>query len=129
VIVADASAIVELLLAGERADAVRSALAPHTEIHVPEHFHVEVISALRRYSIRKELGELRAAQALSALSDLRAITYPVMEMLDKIWELRDKLTAYDAAYLALAERLDIGLITLDDGLAKAAAGAGRLLET
>lgn len=128
-IVADASAIVELLLAGERADAVRSALAPHTEIHVPEHFHVEVISALRRYSIRKELGELRAAQALSALSDLRAITYPVMEMLDKIWELRDKLTAYDAAYLALAERLDIGLITLDDGLAKAAAGAGRLLET
>jgi predicted nucleic acid-binding protein len=129
VIVADASAIVELLLAGERAETVRSALAPHTEIHVPEHFHVEVISALRRYSIRKELGELRSAQALSALGDLRAITYPVMEMLDEIWELRDRLTAYDAAYLALAERLDVGLITLDDALAKAAGSVGRLLET
>lgn len=127
-IVSDASAFVELLLAGKRAEAVRSTLAPHTEIHVPEHFHVEVISALRRYSIRKELSELRAAQALGALKDLRAITYPVIEMLDEIWELRSGLTAYDAAYLALAERLDTGLITLDSALSKAAAGAGRLVE-
>jgi predicted nucleic acid-binding protein len=128
VIVADATAIVELLLAGERAEGVRSALEPHTEIHVPEHFHVEVISALRRYSIRKELSELRAAQALSTLSDLRAISYPVIEMLDELWELRDKLTAYDAAYLALAERLDVELLTLDGALAKAAANAGRLVK-
>lgn len=127
-IVSDASAIVELLLAGERAEAVRSALAPHTELHVPEHFHVEVISALRRYSIRKELSELRAAQALSSLSDLRTIAYPVIEMLDELWELRDKLTAYDAAYLALAERLDTGIVTLDGALAKAAASAGRLVK-
>jgi len=38
------------------------------------------------------------------------------------------LTAYDAAYLALARRLDIGLVTLDAGLAAAAAADGRLAQ-
>jgi len=88
-----------------------------------------VISDLSRYSIRQELSDIRAAQALGALSALRAITYPVIEMIDELWELRDKLTAYDAAYLALAERLDTGLITLDGALAKAASSAGRLVES
>lgn len=126
-IVADASAVAELLLARPRAEAVRGALAPHPELHVPEHFHVEVLSVLRRYSIRKELSERRSAVALAALEDLRAVRYPVMEMADVVWELRAGLTAYDAAYLALARRLDVGLITLDKGLAAAARGDGRLV--
>ena len=126
-IVADASAVVELLLARPQAQAVRSALAPHPELHVPEHFHVEVLSVLRRYSIRKELNERRSAVALGALEDLRAVRYPVMEMADAVWDLRTGLTAYDAAYLALARRLDVGLITLDKGLAAAARADGRLV--
>jgi predicted nucleic acid-binding protein len=126
VIVADASAIVEVLLALPRADAVRAALAPHPELHVPEHFHVEALSALRRYSIRGELSDLRAAQALMALHELRAIRYPAMELADAIWGLRAELTAYDAAYLALARRLETELVTLDGGLAKAAAKDRRL---
>jgi predicted nucleic acid-binding protein len=127
VIVSDASAVAELLLARPRADAVRSALAPHPELHVPEHFHVEVLSVLRRYSIRRELGERRAAIALAALEDLRTVRYPVMEMADIVWDLRAGLTAYDAAYLALARRLDVRLITLDRGLAAAARADGRLV--
>ena len=58
VIVADASAMVEVLLAMPRAGEVRAALAEHSELHVPEHFNVEALSALRRYAIR---GELSAA--------------------------------------------------------------------
>jgi predicted nucleic acid-binding protein len=50
VIVADASAVADLLLARPQADAVRAPLTPHPELHVPEHFHVEVLSVLRRYS-------------------------------------------------------------------------------
>lgn len=125
-IVADASAIAELLLARPRAEAIRNALAEHTELHVPEHFHVEVLSVLRRYSIRRELSELRAAEALTGLQELRTLTYPVIELASAIWELRAGLTAYDAAYLALARRLDALLITLDGGLAGAAAADGRL---
>ena len=125
-IVADASAVAELLLARPHASAVRAALAPHPELHVPEHFHVEVLSVLRRYSIRKELSERRSAIALAALEDLRTVRYPVIEMADVVWDLRAGLTAYDAAYLALARRLDVRLITLDKGLAAAARRDGRL---
>ncbi len=126
-IVADASAIAELLLARPAAAKIRKALSPHPELHIPEHFHVELLSMLRRYAIRKELSQRRAAEALAALADLRAVRYPVIELADAVWDLRSELTAYDAAYLALAQQLDIGLITLDAGLAKAAARKGRLV--
>lgn len=125
-IVADASAVAEVLLARPQAGAIRAVLAPHPELHVPEHFHVEVLSVLRRYSIRKELSERRSAVALAALEDLRAVRYPVVEMADVVWELRARLTTYDAAYLALARRLDVRLVTLDKGLAAAARVDGRL---
>jgi predicted nucleic acid-binding protein len=126
VIVCDASAIAELLLARPRADAVRTALAEHPELHVPDHFHVEVLSVLRRYALRGELIELRAAQALAALQELRTLTYPAGELIEPIWAMRDRLSSYDAAYLALAQSLDVSLLALDRGLAKAAAADGRL---
>jgi predicted nucleic acid-binding protein len=128
VIVADASAMVEVILAMPRAGEVRAALAEHSELHVPEHFNVEVLSALRRYAIRGELTQMRAMAALAALRDLRTLAYPVIELAARIWELRDTLTAYDAAYLALASRLDVGLVTLDGGLTAAAAREGRLVQ-
>ena len=121
VIVADASAVVEVLLAMPRSGAVRAALAEHSELHAPEHLNVEVLSALRRYANRGELSEVRAAAALRALRDLRMLSYPVIELAEEIWGLRAALSACDAAYLALARRLDIGLVTLDAGLARAAA--------
>jgi predicted nucleic acid-binding protein len=127
VIVADASAIAELLLARPAAAKIRAALSGHPELHVPEHFHVELLSVLRRYAIRGELSQRRAAEALAALADLRAVRYPVIELAEAVWDLRSELTAYDAAYLALARRLDIGLVTLDKGLAGAAAKEGRLV--
>jgi predicted nucleic acid-binding protein len=127
VIVADASVVAELLLARPAAAKIRVALSGHPELHVPEHFHVELLSVLRRYAIRGELSQRRAAQALAALADLRAVRYPVIELAEAVWDLRSELTAYDAAYLALARRLDIGLVTLDKGLAEAAAKEGRLV--
>jgi predicted nucleic acid-binding protein len=128
VIVTDASAMVEVLLAMPRAGEVRVALAEHSELHVPEHFNVEVLSALRRYAVRGELTQMRAMAALAALHDLRTLAYPVIELAAETWELRDTLTAYDAAYLALARRLDVGLVTLDGGLAVAASQEGRLVQ-
>ena len=126
-IVADASAVVELLLARPQAGAIRAALEPHPELHVPEHFHVEVLSALRRYSTRRELSDRRSALALDVLADLRAIRYPVMDLVDAVWDSRPVLTAYDAAYLALARRLDLQIVTLDSGLGAAARADGRLV--
>ena len=126
-IVVDASAITEVLLARSRAAAIRVALSLHSELYVPAHFHAEVLSALRRYSLRNELSDLGTAEALAKLSELRALAYPLRELTRAIWKLRFNLTTYDAAYLALARRLDVGLITLDSALAEAAARDGRLV--
>lgn len=126
-IVADASAIAELLLARPSASKIQRALSSHTELHVPEHFHAEVLSVLRRHALTRRLSEVRAARALAELAALRVITYPVIQLMLPIWRLRSNLSVYDAAYLALAERLDIRLITLDGALAEAAARDGRLV--
>ncbi len=127
-IVLDASVAVEILLGSEAGGRALDRLESHAEVHVPEHFHIEAVSALRRYALRGELGELRAARALVALSELRAVRYPVIDLIDGIWGLREQLSAYDAAYLALARRLDLELLTVDAGLASAARAAGRLAE-
>jgi predicted nucleic acid-binding protein len=127
VIVTDASAIAELLLARPDVSTIRTALAPHTELHVPEHFHSEVLSVLRRHLLTRRLSEVRAERALADLAALRVITYPVVALMLPIWRLRANLSVYDAAYLALARRLDVGLITLDAALADAAARDGRLV--
>lgn len=127
-IVADASAIGDVLLDNRYAPAIRSVLVGHSVIHVPEHFHIEVISMLRRHAQRGDLGERRCAQALRDLSDMRIVRYSVAELLDAVWELRERLSVYDAAYLALARDLGLSLLTRDKGLAQAARAEGRLAE-
>jgi predicted nucleic acid-binding protein len=127
VIVADASAVAEMLLKRPRAALVGAVLVGHTEIHVPEHFHIEVMSALRRRLLHGDVSEVGAARALASLAALRALSYPVRELIVPIWDMRANLSVYDAAYLALAQRLDVGLITLDAALAEAAARDGRLV--
>jgi predicted nucleic acid-binding protein len=126
-IVADASAVAEVLLKRPQAGLVAIALAKHTEIHVPEHFHIEVMSVLRRRLLHGDVSEVGAARALASLSSLRALSYPVRELIAPIWKLRANLSVYDAAYLALAQKLDTGLITLDRALGEAAARDGRLV--
>lgn len=128
-IVADASAVGEILLDRPAAPAIRALLAEHSTLHAPEHFHLEVISMLRRWTLRGELGERRRAQALGELRGLRVVRYPVVELLDAVWELRERLSAYDAAYLALARELGLSLLTSDAALAQAARAEGCLAET
>jgi len=72
---------------------------------------------LRRLEARRKLSPRRADLALSTFAGIRLSRYPHERMLPRIWELRKDLTAYDAAYVALAEALHAPLLTCDRSLA------------
>jgi predicted nucleic acid-binding protein len=121
VIVLDASAAAAVLLnLGSSAPRIRQRMAESDDdLHVPHLFEVEVLSILRRYSLRGELSQARARLALDRLSAARFTRYPHTALLSRVWELRDNVTVYDAAYVALAETLEAPLVTTDARLAQA----------
>lgn len=120
-IVLDASAAVELLLGLPRAaPQLRSRLARAGEtVHVPHVFDLEVMAAIRRHALRGTLSTDRTRTALAALDDLRAARYSHVPLRTRIWELRENITPYDAAYVALAEALRAPLVTMDAALSQA----------
>jgi predicted nucleic acid-binding protein len=118
VIVPDASAIVELLLATPAAPRVSQRLfAAGESLHVPELLDVEVTQALRRYYLMGSLTAQRGAEALRDLVDLPLRRYSHEPFRSRIWALRRNVSAYDAAYVALAEALGANLLTRDSRLA------------
>ena len=127
-IVLDASAVVEWLLGLPLADEVERRLAATGETrHAPYLLQVEVAQAVRRYVRAGDVAPARGAQALDDLADLDGVLYPHHPLLDAMWRLRDNLTMYDAAYIALALSLDAPLLTLDARMA-AAPGQGALID-
>ncbi|MCI0342387.1 MAG: type II toxin-antitoxin system VapC family toxin [Planctomycetales bacterium] len=119
-IVADASAIVEWLLNGPAAVALAARFTRRGEtIHVPHLLDLEAAQAFRRLVRTGEVTETAAREALSDLASRAIVRYPHTDHLPRIWELRANLTAYDAAYVALAETLRAPLVTLDGRLASA----------
>lgn len=120
-IVLDASAALEVLLNSSAAtDVADRIFAPGETLHAPHLFDLEVAQVLRRYAASGQLDPERGLQALEDLADFPLIRYPHHHLLPRIWELRHNATAYDAAYLALAEALDARLLTRDKALARAA---------
>jgi predicted nucleic acid-binding protein len=119
-IVADASAVLELLLGTPAGAQVAARLAaPGETAHAPHLLDLEVAQVLRRYVRRREVPAGRAREALDDLAELPLVRFPHEPLLPRIWELRDQLTAYDAAYVALAEGLGARLLTRDRALAAA----------
>jgi predicted nucleic acid-binding protein len=128
VIVIDASALLEVLLRTPAAGPVeRRLFAPGETLHAPHLLDVEVAQVIRRYAARGEIDGARGGAALADLADFPLRRYPHDFLLTRIWDLRNNLTAYDAAYVALAEALDAPLVTRDARLA-AAAGHGARVE-
>jgi predicted nucleic acid-binding protein len=115
VIVVDASAAVAALL---NAGPARRLLATE-QLHAPHLIDSEVANALRRESAARRLDAGAAWATLDAWRRLGLTRYPAHSLLDRIWELRDNLSAYDATYVALAELLDCSLLTADSRLGRA----------
>ena len=126
-IVVDASVVIEVLLQTNDGILLAERLLDRREtLHAPHLIDVEVVQVLRRYVLRGELHEERARQALDVLSVFPLTRYPHEPLLTRLWDLRANLTAYDAAYVALAEGLRAPLVTRDRGLASAPGVAGSI---
>jgi predicted nucleic acid-binding protein len=118
-IVIDASAVVVMLLGLERADVVMDRVFSGNEnLHAPELLDVEVAQVVRKYWRAGDITPSRGEQAIADLRDLPIRRHSHEPLLGRIWQLRHNATAYDATYLALAEGLRAGFLTLDSGLAR-----------
>lgn len=119
-IVVDASALLETLLRTPAAVSVdRHLFGSQETLHAPHLLDVEIAQVLRRYVALGQIDPERCRLALIDLADFPLSRYSHTVLLPRIWELRNNLTAYDAAYVALAEVLDAKLLTRDRRLAAA----------
>jgi predicted nucleic acid-binding protein len=115
VIVVDASAALSAVL---NAGPARRALTSE-QLHVPHLIDSEVANGLRRRVAAQQLSADDGWSALNAWRSLGMTRYPVFALLDRVWELRDNLSAYDVSYVALAELLNCNLLTADTRLSRA----------
>ena len=113
-VVLDASAAIDALLGAS--DWVHG-----DDFHAHAGLDIEVLSVLRRQTLHDGLPAHRAREALDLFGELQITRHPLRRLIPRIWMLRDDVTASDAGYVALAEALDIPLLTLDRKLAKTAA--------
>ena len=127
-IVVDASAMLEFLLQTPLGERVESRLFRDDDaFHAPHLLDVEVAQALRRLVRTGEVPANRAEEALADLIDFDLHRHAHLQFLGRVWNLRDRVTAYDAMYIALAEALDARLVTCDVALG-AAPGQVRRIE-
>lgn len=123
-IVLDASAAVDWLLqtpAGLRIE--RRIYSRNESLHAPELLDLEVAQVLRRLVREGSVSAHRAGQLVEDLLDLRLTRYPHLVLVPRIWQLRHNLSAYDAAYVALAEKLGATLLSRDARLSSSSGHA------
>lgn len=119
-IVVDASAVIEWLLNSQAGIRVEQRMFAREEIiYAPELLYVEVTHGLRRQVLTRRLLALRAERAIADLLDLQVTHFPHALVLNRVWQLRDTLSAYDALYVAIAETLEAPLLTCDTRIASA----------
>ena len=154
--VVDASALIEVLLRTSNATVVEERLFGAGEtLHVPYLIDIETAQVVRRYAAGGEIDDARgraalriasiqgddgmrgrrhgarrrrlsSCEALGDLADFPMRRYPHDFLLQRVWDLRHNLTAYDAVYVALAEALDATLLTRDRRLAAASGHRARI---
>lgn len=118
-IVVDTSALVDYLSGNDsRAQQVRVRLRGERMLAAPHAVDLECASSLRGLVLGRKLPSQEATRVLAALRELRIVRYPHRPLMRRVWELRDNMWPYDASYVALAELLDVPLITADGKLAR-----------
>lgn len=119
-IVVDASVLANVLGDdGPDGALARERVGEGGELVAPDLVDVETVAVLRKRWLAGDLTERRFITAVDDLGDVELTRYPALPLMRRALELRDNLTPYDAAYVALAEGLDCALVTADKRLARA----------
>jgi predicted nucleic acid-binding protein len=119
VIVVDTSAVLSILLGRPGIPGLAERVRSDGDLHTPHLLDVEFQHALARLARTGAISDDRASDALTDFADMTIVRYPHVPLADRMWALRPNLTAYDAAFVALAEILAVPLITCDARLARA----------
>lgn len=117
-IVIEASAVVDALV-DDPASPELLALLADEELHAPALLDFEVASALRGHLFGGLLDQVRVDEALSDFAALRIERHSMTHALGHMLDLRENLTAYDAAYVVLALGLEVPLVTSDKKMQEA----------
>ncbi|KGN33694.1 twitching motility protein PilT [Knoellia sinensis KCTC 19936] len=127
--VVDASAAVEFLLRTERGARVAEGFraSNFAPINAPHLMVTEAISTLRGLCRTRHLDVPGAELALGELAELPCTFWDPQPLTNRVWSMRDNMSAYDATYVALAEALDASLVTCDRRLASAAAAVSHVV--
>lgn len=119
VLVVDASAVAEMLLGTAKGRRVAEAVGLEHSLHAPELLSLEMASVLRGLVLTGQIDVPDAEQVIEDLGSLGIEYYEHLVLLPRVFALRDNLTAYDAAYVALAEALGVALLTCDTKIGRA----------
>ena len=126
-IVLDASAAIDWLIQSPAGRLIEKRIYSRDEtLHAPHLLDLEVTQVLRRLARDGIISDQRADIAIQDLINLRIVRYPHFILLPRVWQHRQNLSAYDAAYVALAEKLAAPLVTRDGRLAAASGHAARI---
>ena len=118
-IVVDTSAVIGVLAGQPQVARLVDRVINDGDLHAPHLIDVEFQHALRRLVVAGAISDDRAADARMDFADLTIVRYPHVSLAVRMWELRHNVTAYDAAFLALAEALGAPLVSCDARLARA----------
>lgn len=120
-VVVDSSAVVRMLTASRASPMASHPVIDGHDIHAPHVIDPEVLNAVRRLLLLRRSSLDDAELMVERFIDLELVRYSHAPLIERAWSLRDNITPYDALYVALAERLQVPLITTDRRLARAAA--------
>jgi predicted nucleic acid-binding protein len=112
-VVADASALVAVLIDNGPAGTWAVEALEGADLSAPHVMPFEAANILRRHEAAGLITADHAAQAHLDLVELNVELWPHEILADRAWTLRHNLSIYDASYVALAEALEVGLVTLD----------------